>query len=206
MAEAGPGNHGYQNQAKFGAFSYFLCLFLKLHVSSATDSVTANQSLSGDQTIVSAGGIFELGFFELGGRYYISTWYYNQVVSASTIVWVANREQPVFDKFSSVLRILDGNLLPSNESKTPVWSTNVTSNNFSSVKAVLLDSGNLAFFDESISSSEPLWQSFDHPTHTWLPGGKIGFNKITKQTQILTSWKNSEDTSPGLFSLEMNRD
>ncbi|KAB2610569.1 receptor-like serine/threonine-protein kinase SD1-8 [Pyrus ussuriensis x Pyrus communis] len=184
----------------------FLCLFLKLHVSSATDSVTANQSLSGDQTIVSAGGIFELGFFELGGRYYISIWYSNQVVSASTIVWVANREQPVFDKFSSVLTILDGNLLLSNESKTPVWSTNVTSNNFSSVKAVLLDTGNLVLLDESISSSEPLWQSFDHPTHTWLPGAKIGFNKITNQTQILTSWKNSEDPSPGLFSLEMNQD
>ncbi|KAJ0053300.1 hypothetical protein Pint_02134 [Pistacia integerrima] len=50
----------------------------------------------------------------------------------------------------------------------------------------------------------PLWQSFDHPTHTWLPGMKFGRNKRTKVNQLLTAWKNKEDPAPGLFSLELD--
>ncbi|KAF2296499.1 hypothetical protein GH714_040473 [Hevea brasiliensis] len=46
------------------------------------------------------------------------------------------------------------------------------------MEAVLLDEGNLVLRDGS-SSSEPLWQSFDHPTDTWLPGVKIRLNKVT---------------------------
>ncbi|CAL9013871.1 unnamed protein product [Prunus brigantina] len=180
-----------------------LCQFLESRISFAADTITANQSLSGDQTIVS--GDFELGFFEFDGRHYIGTWYSGRVVSASTIVWVANREIPISDRFSSVLNISDGNLVLFNEAKTPVWSTHLTSTTTpSSVQAVLLDSGNLVLRAHS-SSSEFLWQSFDHPTHTWLPGAKIGFNNITNQTQILTSWKNSRDPAPGLYSFKLDR-
>ncbi|KAM1358480.1 hypothetical protein TB2_045452 [Malus domestica] len=182
----------------------FFC-FLKTHVSLAADSITANQSLSGDQTIVSAGGIFELGFFTPGNssKFYVGIWYTKQLVSERTIVWVANREKPVSDQFSSVLRISDGNLVLFNGSKIPVWSTNLTSS--SAATALLLDTGNLVLREgSSNSTSEPLWQSFDHPAHTWLPGARIGFNTVTKQTQILTSWKSSEDPAPGLFSLELD--
>ncbi|KAM1716307.1 hypothetical protein ACFX11_024282 [Malus domestica] len=124
-----------------------------------------------------------------------------------TVVWEANREIPVSERFSA-LRIVDGNLVVFNESKTQVWSTNLNSTtNSGSVQAVLLDSGNLVLrAGSSNNTSEPLWQSFDHPTHTWLPGGKLGFNNITKQTQFLTSWKNSEDPSSGLFSVGINQD
>ncbi|CAB4304777.1 unnamed protein product [Prunus armeniaca] len=180
-----------------------LCLFLESRISFAADTINANQSLSGDQTIVS--GDFELGFFEFDGRHYIGTWYSGRVVSANTIVWVANREIPISDRFSSVLNISDGNLVLFNEAKTPVWSTHLSSTTTpASVQAVLLDSGNLVLRAHS-SSSEFLWQSFDHPTHTWLPGAKLGFNNITNQTQILTSWKNSRDPAPGLYSFKLDR-
>ncbi|XP_016649005.1 PREDICTED: G-type lectin S-receptor-like serine/threonine-protein kinase At2g19130 [Prunus mume] len=43
-----------------------LCLHLKTHVCLAADTIAANQSLSGDQTIVSAEKVFELGFFKPG--------------------------------------------------------------------------------------------------------------------------------------------
>ncbi|XP_024021007.1 G-type lectin S-receptor-like serine/threonine-protein kinase At2g19130 [Morus notabilis] len=48
----------------------FQCLFLKNNMSiGAGDTISANQSLSGDQTIVSAGrGLFELGFFRPATR------------------------------------------------------------------------------------------------------------------------------------------
>uniref|UniRef100_UPI0005CA1D9C G-type lectin S-receptor-like serine/threonine-protein kinase At2g19130 n=1 Tax=Fragaria vesca subsp. vesca TaxID=101020 RepID=UPI0005CA1D9C len=184
---------------------FFLCLYLTSSISLAADSITTSQSLSGDQTIVSAGGVFELGFFQPGNvsNFYIGMWY--KQVSQKTIVWVANREQPVFDIFSSLLKISDGNLVLFDESNTPIWSTNVASNITlgTSIQAVLLDDGNFVLRPES-GSSHPLWQSFDHPSHTFLPGSKLGFNRVTKQSQMLISWKNSEDPSPGQFSLEVD--
>ncbi|KAI3883718.1 hypothetical protein MKX03_009980, partial [Papaver bracteatum] len=36
------------------------------------------------------------------------------------------------------------------------------------------------------------------------PGGKIGFNKLTKKTWLLTSWRNQEDPAPGIFTLELD--
>ena len=112
-------------------------------------------------------------------------------------VWVANREKPV--SLSSELKISDGNLLLFDKSKTPIWSTNVSSAS-PSAQAVLLDNGNLVLNDGSSNPSSYLWQSFDHPSHTWLPGAKLGYNKVTKTSQVLTSWKNIEDPSPGLFT------
>ncbi|BBH00060.1 S-locus lectin protein kinase family protein [Prunus dulcis] len=194
---------------KFLLSVIFLCLYMKTRVCLAADTITANQSLSGDQTIVSAGGVFELGFFKPGNssNYYIGMWYSKRLVSLETTVWVANRETPVSDRFSSVLRISDGNLVLFNESNTPIWSTKLASTTTSgSAQAVLLDSGNLVLRADgsNASTSEPLWQSFDHPAHTWLPGARIGFNTVTNQTLILTSWKSSEDPAPGLFTLELD--
>jgi hypothetical protein len=183
----------------------FLGLSVNNHLSLGADTISANQYLSGDQTIVSARGNFVLGFFKPGSssNYYIGMWYSTSKVSTQTIVWVANRDKPVSDKSSSVLRISDGNLVLFNESQIPVWSTDLTSTTSSSpVEAVLLDDGNLVLKDGS-NSSQHLWESFDHPAHTWLPGSKISFNKISNQNQLLISWKNEEDPAPGLFSLEL---
>ncbi|XP_048434061.1 receptor-like serine/threonine-protein kinase SD1-8 isoform X3 [Pyrus x bretschneideri] len=136
--------------SKFVFSVILLCAFLEFHVSLAADTISKNQSLSGDQTIVSAGGMFELGFFK------------------------------------------------------PDLNSTTSSG---SVQAVLLDSGNLVLIaGSSNNTSEPLWQSFDHPTHTLLPGGKLGFNKITNHTQILTSWKSLEDPAPGLYSFKLAPD
>ncbi|KAL7219060.1 hypothetical protein ACSBR2_012187 [Camellia fascicularis] len=124
-------------------------------------------------------------------------------VSTLTIVWVANRDNPISDKYSSVLKILDGNLVILNESQTLIWSTNQNSTTSNSVVAVLADDGNLILRDGS-NSNQPIWQHFDHPAHTWLPGAKIAYNKLTNTHQRLTSWKNSDDPSTGLYSLSLD--
>ncbi|KAL9380091.1 hypothetical protein Peur_028573 [Populus x canadensis] len=187
-------------------FVIFFCFPLNSRVSLAADTISANSSLSGDQTIVSARKVFELGFFHPGksSNYYIGMWYHRDKVSEQTIVWVANRETPVSDRFSSELRISGGNLVLFNESKIPIWSTNLSSSRSSSVEAVLGDDGNLVLRDGSNSSVSPLWQSFDFPADTWLPGAKVGLNKITKRNTLLTSWKSKDNPSPGLFSLELD--
>ena len=184
----------------------FICLSLNSQVSNGAATISANQSLSGDQTIVSAGGVFVLGFFKPGNssNYYIGMWYNLEKVPEQTIVWVANREKPISDRFNSVLRISDDNLVLLDESKTPIWSTNMSSTTSNSVEAVLQDDGNIVLRERSSNLTEPLWQSFDHPTHAWLPGMKIGFNKRTIVNHLLTSCKNKEDPAPGLFSLELD--
>lgn len=191
----------------------FLLLFSIFHslersvLSSAisSDSISFNSSLSGAQTIVSKGGNFALGFFHLGNNsspnFYLGIWYYK--ISQFASVWVANREVPISDPSSSELTISkEGNLILTNQFKTHIWSTNITSatSNYATV-AEILDTGNLILRDGS-EPSKVYWQSIDHPSDTWLPGGKLGRNKVTGERQRLTSWRNSEDPAPGIFSLE----
>ncbi|KAF4382570.1 hypothetical protein F8388_015398 [Cannabis sativa] len=185
----------------------FHFLNFNIHFLFGAETISANQSLSGDDTIVSAGEVFVLGFFKPGktSNYYIGMWYKRDPYQ--TIVWVANREQPVINRFSSEFRISGSNLVLFNESNIPIWSTNVnsTTSSTTSVKAVLQDNGNLVLFDDGLSDkSKLLWQSFDYPTDTWLPGASLGFNKITKRKQVLTSWKSPEDPAPGVFTFELN--
>ncbi|KAF4382571.1 hypothetical protein F8388_015399 [Cannabis sativa] len=182
-----------------------LCLVLKTHIAFGAETITANQSLSGDQTIVSASEVYELGFFTPGKttlNYYIGMWYKRDPYK--TILWVANREKPVINRFSSKLIISNSNLVLINELKIPVWSTNVSfPTSGTSVRATLQDDGNIVLLHDEFDESKLLWQSFDYPTDTWLPGASLGFNKITKRKQILTSWNNLEDPSPGLFTFEL---
>ncbi|XP_039161031.1 G-type lectin S-receptor-like serine/threonine-protein kinase At2g19130 [Eucalyptus grandis] len=42
--------------------------------------------------------------------------------------------------------------------------------------------------------------SFDHPTDTWLPGAKVGFNILTSNKKVLVAWRNLHDPAPGMFS------
>ncbi|KAJ9550405.1 hypothetical protein OSB04_014450 [Centaurea solstitialis] len=187
-----------------------LSFSLLLSLSSGTDTITANQSISGDQTITSKDENFELGFFKAGNssNYYIGMWYKKVKPVTQTIAWVANRETPVSNRFQSELKIIDGNLVLLNESKSQIWSTNINSSTStstsSSITAVLLDDGNLVLRDGLNSSGDHIWQSFDFPADTWLPGGRIAYNNITGKKQLLTSWKSSEDPSEGLFSLELD--
>ncbi|KAF8388375.1 hypothetical protein HHK36_027041 [Tetracentron sinense] len=165
------------------------------------DTLSAGQSLSRGQTLLSQGGIFELGFFSPGksdNRFYIGIWYKNFV--SRITVWVANRNIPISNRYPWELKIAkDGNLVILSDSKI-IWSTDLpsnSSNTSSSLEAVLLDSGNFVLRD----GAAVIWQSFDHPTDTWLPGAKLGLNKLAKQAQQLTSWRNSENPSSGMFSV-----
>ncbi|KAK0588839.1 hypothetical protein LWI29_006106 [Acer saccharum] len=93
-----------KNKSWFMFSVFFICFSLKSHVYIGADTISANQSLSGDQTIVSAGGVFALGFFKPGNssNYYIGIWY--KKMSRQNVVWVANRDKPISDRYSSVLR------------------------------------------------------------------------------------------------------
>ncbi|KAL6840060.1 hypothetical protein ACP4OV_029870 [Aristida adscensionis] len=171
----------------------------------ADDTVAAGRPLSGGRSLVSRRGKFRLGFFQPDNstqRWYLGIWY-NQIPS-HTKVWVANREAPVADPESSQLTISgDGNMVLLDHRSSPIWSTKVTKIAASSTVGVILDNGNLVLADAS-NTSAVLWQSFDYFGDTWLPGGKLGRNKLTGEVTRLAAWKSYGDPSPSLFSLELD--
>ncbi|KAL5976270.1 hypothetical protein ACLOJK_020600 [Asimina triloba] len=190
-----------------------LLLLLSLKTSNlcnASDSITPAQPLTGTQTITSKGGRFELGFFapsksSQSQRYYIGIWY--KQVTKQTAVWVANRDTPLPNTTNSILKISeDGNLVLLSPSNSSIWSTNFTStaSSSNSTVAVLLDTGNLVLRDGN-DPSIVHWESFAHPTDTFLPGSWIGIrNRTTGQNARLISWKSQEDPAPGPFSYEID--
>ncbi|MCD7463257.1 hypothetical protein HAX54_050216 [Datura stramonium] len=55
--------------------------------------------------------------------------------------------------------------------------------------------------DEKGTNSEfHLWQSFDYPSDTLLPGMKLGWDLRTGLNRQLSSWRNLDDPSPGELS------
>ncbi|KAK9152112.1 hypothetical protein Syun_010421 [Stephania yunnanensis] len=203
---------------------FFILSFAPPHGSSATTladtMLLVGQSLTRNRTLVSKGGKFELGFFtpRNSQKHYVGIWF-KQVASVQkkkTVVWVANRNKPISttDLSSSEFKLLeDGQLVlffmkaKNNYSsdQVPIWSTNSTTVNrviHSSIKVVLHDNGNLAVLSSS-NGNIIMWQSFDHPTNSFLPGAKFGYNNLTNTSYILTSWRNSEDPSDGFYSVKL---
>ncbi|KAL2455062.1 Receptor-like serine/threonine-protein kinase SD1-8 [Forsythia ovata] len=70
---------------------------------------------------------------------------------------------------------------------------------------VLLDSVNLVIKDgDNLSDGGFVWQSFDFPFDTLLPGMKLGWDLKAGLQHVMASWRSSEDPYYGefLFSLE----
>ncbi|KAK8675387.1 hypothetical protein V6N13_033454 [Hibiscus sabdariffa] len=183
-----------------------LLVFFLPYFSFSADTITLDNSIqdNNDQVIVSAGNIFALGFFSPGSstNRYVGIWYYQ--IPVKTVVWVANRDNPINDS-SGILRIdAGGNLALFQGNQTlPVWSTNISIAGSGSTFAQILDSGNLVFIQKN-NGNAVLWQSFGYPTNTWLSYMKVGFNLRTGLNQAYTSWKSSDDPGVGNISFRMN--
>ncbi|RDY03957.1 G-type lectin S-receptor-like serine/threonine-protein kinase, partial [Mucuna pruriens] len=186
-------------------FTWFL-LFFYLRNSTSLDSLALNQSIQDGETLVSEEGTFEMGFFIAGTSrgHYLGIWYRN--VSPLTVVWVANRETPVHNK-SGVLKLDErGVLVVLNGTNSTIWwSNNTSSKVVKNPIAQLLDSGNLVVKNEGdINEENFLWQSFDYPCDTFLPGMKLGWNLVTGLDRTLSSWKNEDDPAKGEYSLKFD--
>ncbi|KDP38984.1 hypothetical protein JCGZ_00741 [Jatropha curcas] len=167
------------------------------------DTIYPTESIRDGETLISDGGSFELGFFSPGAsKYrYLGIWY--KKVSNGTIVWVANRETPLTDS-SGLLKLNDtGLLVLLNQNNTIVWSSG-TSSVISNPVVQLLGSGNLVIRDENdVNPQNFLWQSFDYPDKTLLPGMKIG-TTAKGLGILLSSWKSSDDPAVGDFTYELD--
>ncbi|XP_060200284.1 G-type lectin S-receptor-like serine/threonine-protein kinase At4g27290 [Lycium barbarum] len=172
-----------------------LCLVGRIRALSHS-IINQSQSLSDGESLVSEGGTFELGFFSPGSstHRYLGIWYKN--IPVKTIVWVANRKTPIKDRTGVFTINNTGSIQVTSRTSGVIWSTN----SFKATKSPaiqLLDSGNLVVIDEK---GIYLWQSFDYPSDTLLPGMKLGWDLRTGLNRQLSSWKNSDDPSPGELS------
>lgn len=165
-----------------------------------SDSIYQFQSLSDGESLVSEGGAFELGFFSPGSSTdrYLGIWYKN--IPVRTVVWVANRKTPVKDLTGKLMINSTGSIMVTSRTSGDIWSTY-------SIKVPqapvlqLLNSGNLILRDEKGSNSDIyLWQSFDYPSDTLLPGMKLGWDLRSGINRRLSSWRNLDDPSPGELS------
>lgn len=160
--------------------------------SSVMDTITPTQSIKDGETITSADENFALGFFTPPNstNSYVGTWYKKL---PHQVVWVANRQNPVTNSSGILTLNSNGDLaLLDKHKNTTLWFALNSSTQIRNSKAKLLDSGNLVLLQGS--EERLLWQSFDHPSDTFLSTMKLG------ESKRLRSWKSLSDPSVGSFS------
>ncbi|XP_048319087.2 G-type lectin S-receptor-like serine/threonine-protein kinase RKS1 isoform X1 [Ziziphus jujuba] len=205
-------NHIVMNYFTHAMIHYALLLFIIFRLCTCLDtiSIKTNPIRDTDNTVlVSSGKTFALGFFGKPNYRYVGIWYHT--IPGQTVVWVANRDNPITDS-SGFLSIdtTNGNLVlyhnsNINQTDDVVWSANASSSACSPASdcvAQLLDSGNLVLLHNI--NKQVIWQSFDHPTNTMLPNMKLGIDRRTGLKRFLTSWKSEDDPGIGNYSYSID--
>ncbi|KAF0890865.1 hypothetical protein E2562_004339 [Oryza meyeriana var. granulata] len=177
-------------------FDYVNLLTIKKGNNEAWGTETQGQNITDGQTLVSSGGgSYTLGFFSTGKstKRYLGICF---TVSSDTVYWVANRDRPLDDKSGVLLLNDDGSqLVLLDGSRRTVWYANFLAASAAVVQ--LLDSGNLVV--RNGSSDAYLWQSFDQPSDTLLPGMKMGRSLWSGEEWSITAWHSADDPSPGNY-------
>ncbi|CAN6209919.1 unnamed protein product [Urochloa humidicola] len=172
-------------------------------------TLTQSRTLSGNQTLLaSPSDAFRLGVFPASNRsrWFLGIWF---TVSPDTVVWVANRDRPLTTS-SAVLEVSAAAaalVLRDAATNDTVWSSSNSSSSSASAAAggaaaaELRDTGNLVVTDASTGAV--VWQSFEHPSNTFLPEMRVGRNLRTGAEWSLSSWRAADDPSPGAFRYVM---
>ncbi|QHO14957.1 G-type lectin S-receptor-like serine/threonine-protein kinase [Arachis hypogaea] len=182
-----------------GSLVLLLALF---STCTSLDTISSSYILNASETLSSSNGLFHLGFFTPTNSSTFSSYLGIWFMTKPSVVWVANRNQPITDSSSSgLLKISkDGNLVVMNSKSVALWSTKA-SNISSNTLAKLLNNGNLLLQENS--TGRILWQSFQHPTNTFLQGMELGTGNISGERIKLTSWRSPQDPSIGEFSVSL---
>ncbi|KAK6158330.1 hypothetical protein DH2020_005644 [Rehmannia glutinosa] len=145
---------------------------------SSLDTLKQGDQLNSSSQLVSANRVFTLGFYtpQDTNNSYLAAWY--------------------TDDNTGKLIITHGRGGESVE----IYSSESGRN----LSATLLNTGNFVVTEMSSNGSagEILWQSFDYPTDTLLPGMKLGVNHRTGRNWTISSWFDESDPASGAFTLE----
>ncbi|KAK1685668.1 hypothetical protein QYE76_046516 [Lolium multiflorum] len=188
----------------FVSIFLFLSSFCK-----SDDQLTHAKPLTRGDILISKGGDFALGFFSpssSNNSFYLGIWYHN-LTGPRTVVWTANRDNPITTPSSPILTITNSfDLVLSDSEGRNIWMTtsNITAGSVgggdgdgAGAYAVLLNSGNFVLRSPN---GRDIWQSFDHPTDTLLPTMRFLVSYKAKVVGRLVAWKGQDDPSSGEFS------
>ncbi|TYJ45705.1 hypothetical protein E1A91_A02G074500v1 [Gossypium mustelinum] len=152
-------------------FSLFLlittCIIFTSQAQTTVSNISLASSLSptGDSHWLSESGQFAFGFYPYGNGFAICIWFQN--IQPRTIVWTANRDETPFSSHATLLFNTEGRLVVQENQGREI---SIIGNASFASSASMLDTGNFVLFN---SSSEIIWQSFDYPTDTILPGQRL---------------------------------
>ncbi|KAL2462693.1 G-type lectin S-receptor-like serine/threonine-protein kinase CES [Forsythia ovata] len=157
------------------------------------------QPLRDWESLNSENNMFRLQFFSPGN----SNSRYLGIFSEGDkqAVWIANRNTPIADTSGSLMVDTDGKL------KIMYNGGNVLISNSAPIarnaSATLQDDGNFVLREMNLNGSinGTLWQSFDYPTDTFLPGMKLGIDFKTGHHWSLTCWISDDVPSPGTYTI-----
>ncbi|XP_040995995.1 putative receptor protein kinase ZmPK1 [Juglans microcarpa x Juglans regia] len=167
---------------------------------SRLDTIREGKSLSiekSEDVLIPANGVFSACFYSVGDNAYCYAIWFNKPSRGKnqTIIWMANRDQPVNGRSSKLSLLKNGNLLLTDAGRFTVWATNTQS--LSSVHLSLYNTGNLVVQNmEGVT----LWESFDFPTDTLLPQ-----QLLTRSTRLVSS-RSQTNYSSGFYKLYFDND
>ncbi|GAB4856807.1 hypothetical protein Ancab_014725 [Ancistrocladus abbreviatus] len=160
---------------------FFLIPLSSFTVAKSQNSLTRDSSLSVEDAadvLTSPDDAFSCGLYSVRGA------------NARTVVWMANRDNPVNGHGSRLMLRHDGALVLTDAGGSIAWQSNTTNTNANTTE--LLDSGNLVIKDPN---GNILWQSFDYPTDALLP------NQPFTNSKRLTSGIGKHMFASGYFNL-----
>ncbi|XP_042495168.1 G-type lectin S-receptor-like serine/threonine-protein kinase LECRK3 [Macadamia integrifolia] len=150
-------------------------------------------STNSSSSWLSPSGTFAFGFYPKGNGFAIGIWFAQ--ITQHTVVWTSNRDDPPLSRNATLLLTSDGRLIlqdtPQGKEKS------IADDSQSASWASMLDTGNFVLYN---STGKIIWQSFDSPTDTLLPGQRLVSGKE------LFSSVSETDHSTGIFMLSMQSD
>ncbi|XP_029126178.1 G-type lectin S-receptor-like serine/threonine-protein kinase CES101 isoform X2 [Cajanus cajan] len=183
----------------------YLWLWWTTCIEAANDSLKPGDTLNTPEKLCSEKGKYCMNFqakFDDESVAYLRI--YTQE-NDDWVVWVANRNQPVLTE-SAVLSFNHSGVLKieSQEVEPIILFSTPQTLNINNTVATLLDTGNFVLqqLHPNGSTMSVLWESFDFPTDTLLPGMKLGVNHKTGRNLSLVSWLSKNVVTPGPFRLE----
>ncbi|KAH6769137.1 hypothetical protein C2S51_014473 [Perilla frutescens var. frutescens] len=175
-------------------FLIFFLLLLSVVAAQGNSSITLGSSLTptANSNWSYPSALYAFGFFP----HNVNDYAVGVFLSDKTVVWTANRDNnpTVPNDVVSLQLTNDGRLILQRRQGQVVDVINPSQ---PIASASMLDNGNFVLYD---SNSSIIWQSFDHPTNTLLPGQRLPPGKE------LFSSASETDYSRGMFRLKMQLD
>ncbi|XP_058188059.1 G-type lectin S-receptor-like serine/threonine-protein kinase LECRK3 [Rhododendron vialii] len=178
------------------AFAIIFLIFLTFSTIEAQQRST-NISLSSSLTTtgtnsswLSPSGLYAFGFYRQGSGYAVGV--FAAGVPEKTVVWTAKRDDPPVPR-NATLAFRGGRLVLNIPPDQNTYIADVESISAAS----MLDSGNFVLYN---AVRAIIWQSFDNPTDTILPG-----QRLMNGNEFISSVSESNH-STGLFYLAMQGD